>query len=270
MWWQFLLALATFFNPLRGPTDNAFDISVDPDEYVPTAWGPRNWSDADAAMQAIHGEGDDMRFVDDDHRNAAIKDERYRWPKYRGKAIVYYKIDKSLSDQRALIKEAMEQYHKHTCIRFVEGSGRGDYILIKRDEGCYSYVGKIGGEQIVSLGYGCDFVGTIVHELGHALCLFHTHQRSDRDEYIRVYIQNVVDGQQHNFLKTNPQKEIMLDKHNYNWNSIMHYGEYAFSKQPGLLKTMESKNPRHHLREPYDKPGLHAEDIKLINYVYKC
>lgn len=34
---------------------------------------------------------------------------------------------------------------------------------------CWSMVGKVGGKQQISLGFGCGFHGIAVHEIGHAL-----------------------------------------------------------------------------------------------------
>ena len=45
-----------------------------------------------------------------------------------------------------------------------------DYIDIVKKTGCWSGVGRMGGGlQQLSLGEGCYRVGTIVHELMHAL-----------------------------------------------------------------------------------------------------
>ncbi|GBN05616.1 Astacin-like metalloprotease toxin 2 [Araneus ventricosus] len=135
---------------------------------------------------------------------------------------------------------------------------------------CYSYVGQVPSPQPqpLSLGGGCEYIGTVVHELGHAVGLFHEHQRSDRDTYITVYEKNVAPGSLHNFRKTKPIDELKWAT--YDYTSIMHYGEYAFSKRRNVLKTMEAKDGKTKLLEPYDRPGLNDNDIDLVKKLYEC
>ncbi len=44
-------------------------------------------------------------------------------------------------------------------------------------------------------------VGTVVHELMHAVGFYHEHSRYDRDKYVTVHFGNVKAGRQHNFDK---------------------------------------------------------------------
>ncbi|KAF8792950.1 Astacin-like metalloprotease toxin 1 [Argiope bruennichi] len=270
MLWKLLLSLAAFFTkPFHGPLDqDPFNITAaDQEPYEISPYGPQSWREAHIAMQALQGENGDMRFAADWPESAGIRDEKYRWPGYPGKATVPYVMDGSLKSIEHLIVKAMDQYHKNTCIKFVKRTNERNYIRMVKKGGCYSYVGRVGGAQELSLGRGCEYVGTIVHELGHAIGLFHEHQRSDRDQYLNVYSNNVISGQMHNFNKTPASQELKWAK--YDYTSIMHYGNYAFSKQPGKLKTMEAKNGTP-LKEPYEKAGLNSVDIDLVKKLYKC
>ena len=52
----------------------------------------------------------------------------------------------------------------------MEGQGGGRTMEIIRDGGCWSYLGKQGGKQELSLANGCaNLIGIPVHELMHAI-----------------------------------------------------------------------------------------------------
>lgn len=101
--------------------------------------------------------------------------------------------------QQRLIREAMADYHKHTCIKFKPYTGEeSDYIRITAGKtGCWSSVGRIGGPQDVNLQVpGCvTKKGTVIHELMHAVGFLHEQSRYERDEFVRINYQNIQSGE---------------------------------------------------------------------------
>ncbi|CAL1283062.1 unnamed protein product [Larinioides sclopetarius] len=268
LWWVLTHVIRHFLG--LSDTVPALEPPVFPYDIDPV--NPMRLEEERIAREALHGDPrGDMRFdsgIDDLSDAAGLKNKTFRWPGYPGKPQIPYVIDSALNSLKPLIKKAMEQYHKLTCIRFVERTSQTDYVEMLKLKGCWSYVGKRGKNQTLSLGDGCGRVGTIVHELGHAIGLIHEQQRSDRDKSVIVFLDNVLKGYESNFNKLPTSDE--LKSKDYDCNSIMQYGEYAFSKQPRKLKTMEGKKSNCKLREPYEKPGLTNKDIEFINKLYKC
>ncbi|KAF9810582.1 hypothetical protein SFRURICE_021035 [Spodoptera frugiperda] len=179
-----------------------------------------------------------------------VREEVLRWPQGH----IPYVIEGYFnSEQRETIMRAIADYHRLTCLRFVPYNGQKDYITIQsKNTGCWSSVGRIGGRQEVNLqSPGCvSKKGTVLHELLHAIGFMHEQSRPERAES--------------NFRKSTVRQTNDFNVP-YDYNSVMHYSEYAFSKNQ--QKTIEPKVGGVKLGQ---REGLSRGDVKKINNMYNC
>ncbi|CAG2119530.1 unnamed protein product, partial [Medioppia subpectinata] len=123
----------------------------------------------------------------------ASSSTRRQWP---GGHVIYRFAPKVqfTAYEKSVIASAMQEIESLSCIRFKQRTKQKDYINIIKGRGCYSYVGRVGGSQDLSLGRGCMWRGTCIHELMHAMGFFHEHMRSDRDSYLIIHLNHVMPG----------------------------------------------------------------------------
>ncbi|KIH44670.1 astacin [Ancylostoma duodenale] len=128
---------------------------------------------------------------------------------------------------RSVFTKGARLWMKDTCIDFRENREAPDRIRVFKEDGCWSFVGRLGKQQDLSLGDGCESVGTAAHEIGHAIGFFHTQSRHDRDNFITFNVQNVKPDWVDQFTKqttaTNENYGIP-----YDYGNIMHYGANRF------------------------------------------
>lgn len=117
-----------------------------------------------------------------------------------------------------------------TCIRFVERTYQKDFIEIIDGDDCWSWLGKIGGRQELSLcrSCGCLEKGITSHEVIHALGYNHMHNHVDRDDYVKIVWKNIRPVDHKAFSKVNPKLYDNFGT-SYDLLSIMHYARKSFS-----------------------------------------
>ena len=131
----------------------------------------------------------------------------------------------------------------------------------------------MGGAQEVSLqrpatptsGH-CLHVGTIAHELIHALGFFHEQSRADRDNYIKIIEDNIIPDTLSNFQKITSGYDYLGQP--YDLLSIMHYEWNAFSKNGQA--TVVSLDDKVELVNAAFKSALTDIDVNELRAYYKC
>ncbi|KAK0066538.1 zinc metalloproteinase nas-13 [Biomphalaria pfeifferi] len=200
-------------------------------------------------------------------KRKAMKFEKLRWTQA---TIPYEFTDGEFnSTEKKNIEAAMKDWSSTTCLTFRPARPEDtNKIKFRNGTGCSSFVGMIGGSQMVTLQKPqCLSHGTYLHELGHAIGLIHEHQRPDRDEYINVKMNNVHYALHSNFEKE-PEEHINDYDLPYDYSSIMHYYSSAGANNSEIETIIVKDKSRQH--EIGQRIMLSFWDNKVVNLMYQC
>nr|XP_018909255.1 PREDICTED: astacin-like metalloprotease toxin 5 [Bemisia tabaci] len=210
-----------------------------------------------------------------------LKSPERLWPR----AAVIYKFDATLrcpeSYKCTIIMDAMDHIMEKTCVRFKEWSGERDFVRIEETASASgtslyatsdSSLGKVRGEQTIRIHPKAWFnngQGTVLHEMGHTLGLIDEHNHPDRDHYLKILSDNIHPGALINFQKRDRAVTNILGQP-LDFDSVMMYPDYSFSKEPGILKALRSKvGLRYHYKTSLSS-RLSAGDVRRIQDLYRC
>ncbi|XP_054474637.1 meprin A subunit alpha [Anoplopoma fimbria] len=198
----------------------------------------------------------------DPSRNA-ILDQTRRW-KF---PIPYILTDSLELNAKGVILQAFEEYRLRSCVDFKPYEGESSYVSFTKLSGCWSYVGDDRTGQNVSIGARCDTKAIVQHELLHALGFYHEQSRSDREDYVKIWWDQIEEGMEHNFNKY--EDDFITDLNTpYDYESIMHYRPLSFNKNdsiPTITTTIPYFNEVIGQRLDFS-----AVDITRLNRMYDC
>lgn len=182
-----------------------------------------------------------------------------RWPN----RTIYYTIAGNMGSINVnKINTAVSEYNSKTNARWVQRTNQSNYVefIFGSSNGSdgWAHIGYQGGKQTISLDQYIS-VGSVIHEMGHTVGLYHEHSRQDRDQYVSIQWGNIQDGQGYNFNKYTSGTDIGP----FNINSVMMYWPNSYSKNG--LPTIKRANGTNFT---YNRTGFTTGDINTINAMY--
>ncbi|MCL8535440.1 M12 family metallopeptidase [Chryseobacterium gallinarum] len=176
---------------------------------------------------------------------------------------IYYTIASNMgSINRDKIINAINQYNSYTNTKWIARTNQSNYVQFifgsQTGSDGWAHIGYRGGVQTISLDQYIS-VGSVIHEMGHTVGLYHEHTRQDRDQYVRILWDNIQSGQSYNFDKYTSGVDIGP----FNINSVMMYWPTSYSRngQPTITRANGSSFT-------YTRTGFTTGDINTINAMY--
>lgn len=127
-------------------------------------------------------------YLNEATRGTIITQTKYNWP---NKTVPYTFNSNLTTQQKFDISIALNVWRTQTQIQFVPRNKQKDYVEFVAGVGNSSYVGKIGGRQVITMDAQQGTTGNMIHEIGHAVGMIHEHQNFMRDQFIIVHENNI-------------------------------------------------------------------------------
>jgi len=139
--------------------------------------------------------------------------------------VIPYEFDPNVNaTNQARAMNAMNEIMEVCNATFVPRTTEPDRIVFTDSNSNNSLVGRAGGPQRVNIvNWNIRFI--IVHEIMHAMGCYHEQSRPDRDSFVQINVANIQPGALNNFQIA----PLAAPEGPYDFDSIMHYGQFDFT-----------------------------------------
>ncbi len=197
--------------------------------------------------------------------NAQLKGTAaYKWKRWKNNTVPYT-ISSNLPDSKVnKINAAIDHVESNTNLDFVKRTNEKDFIqFINSSDGMWSTgIGRLGGkQQIAFANWGTK--GNCVHEICHAVGMWHEQSRRDRSDHIIIKWDNIKEKRKSQFNKLPSNQGF--DVGNFDYGSIMIYSSFnSFAKNTNK-PTMTKKDGSTWRGQ---RNQLSSGDIQALNKMY--